>query len=427
MKIVFLSFALFISLVVGGQSLAPIEKKLIETIEQEMEQTLQLLRQSVDINSGTYNIAGVRAVGQLYAKELRALGFTIEWISLPDSLKRAGHLVAYRKGTKGKKLFLIGHLDTVFEPDMPDNPFTQLNDSTATGQGINDMKGGDVAIIAALKAMHQYGLLDQTTITVYMTGDEENAGHPRAISRGDFIKRAQDHDIALAFETASGMNTIATARRGASGWQLEVDGKQGHSSGVFGNAGYGSIYEAARIINSFRERLSKEPYLTFNPGLIVGGSEVSYNEEAQQGEVAGKTNIISPRTYANGDLRFLSEEQKENARTVMREIVGQSLPGTKARITFSDGIPSMPPTEGNTKLAAQLSEVSEALGFGKVSPGNPGSRGAGDISYVAKYLDCLDGLGASGRGAHAPGETINLKEYPKLIQRTAVFLYRLTR
>ncbi|MEY3948212.1 MAG: hypothetical protein RL512_1023 [Bacteroidota bacterium] len=427
MKIVFLSFALFISLVVGGQSLAPIEKKLIQTIEQEMEQTLQLLRQSVDINSGTYNIAGVRAVGQLYAKELKALGFTIEWISLPDSLKRAGHLVAYRKGTKGKKLFLIGHLDTVFEPDMPANPFTQLNDSTATGQGINDMKGGDVAIIAALKAMHQYGLLDQTTITVYMTGDEENAGHPRAISRGDFIKRAQDHDIALAFETASGMNTIATARRGASGWQLEVDGKQGHSSGVFGNAGYGSIYEAARIINSFRERLSKEPYLTFNPGLIVGGSEVSYNEEAQQGEVAGKTNIISPRTYANGDLRFLSEEQKENARTVMREVVGQSLPGTKARITFSDGIPSMPPTEGNTKLAAQLSEVSEALGFGKVSPGNPGSRGAGDISYVAKYLDCLDGLGASGRGAHAPGETINLKEYPKLIQRTAVFLYRLTR
>ena len=427
MKTIFLSFVLFISFFATAQQLSPVEKKLVQTVEQQMEQTLQLLRQSVDINSGTYNIAGVRAVGDLYAKELKALGFTVEWILLPDSLKRAGHLVAYRKGTKGKKLFLIGHLDTVFEPDMPANPFNLLNDSTATGQGVNDMKGGDVAIIAALKAMHQYGLLDQTTITVYMTGDEENAGYPREVSRGDFISRAQQHDIALAFETASGMNTIATARRGASGWKLEVEGKQGHSSGVFGNAGYGSIYEAARIINSFRERLSKEQYLTFNPGLIVGGSEVSYNDEAQQGQVAGKTNIISPRTYANGDLRFLSEEQKENARTVMREIVGQSLPGTKASIRFSDGIPSMSPTEGNTKLAAQLSEVSEALGFGKVSPGNPGSRGAGDISYVAKYLDCLDGLGASGRGAHAPGETINLKEYPKLIQRTAVFLYRLTR
>jgi glutamate carboxypeptidase len=427
MKITFLSFVLFISFFATAQQLSPVEKKLVQTVEQQMDQTLQLLRQSVDINSGTYNIAGVRAVGELYAKELRALGFTVEWILLPDSLKRAGHLVAYRKGIKGKKLFLIGHLDTVFEPDMPTNPFTLLNDSTATGQGVNDMKGGDVAIIAALKAMYQLGLLDQTTITVYMTGDEESAGRPREVSRGDFITRAEQHDIALAFETASGLNTVATARRGASGWKLEVEGKQGHSSGVFGNAGYGSIYEAARIINSFRERLSKEQYLTFNPGLIVGGSEVSYNDEAQQGQVAGKTNIISPRTYANGDLRFLSEEQKENARSVMREIVGQSLPGTKASIRFSDGIPSMPPTEGNTKLAAQLSEVSEVLGFGKVSPGNPGSRGAGDISYVAKYLDCLDGLGASGRGAHAPGETINLKEYPKLIQRTAVFLYRLTR
>ena len=342
-------------------------------------------------------------------------------------MQRAGHLVAYRKGAQGKKLFLIGHLDTVFEPDMPANPFTKLNDSTATGQGVNDMKGGDVMIIAALKALHANGLLDNTSITVYMTGDEENAGYPREISRGDFISRAKEHDIALAFETASGLHTIATARRGASGWHLEEEGKQAHSSGVFGSAGYGSIYEAARIINGFRDRLSKEQYLTFNPGLIIGGSELNYNEEAQQGEVSGKTNIISPRTVANGDLRFISEEQKENARSVMREIVAQSLPGTKATIRFVDGIPSMPPTEGNTQLAAQLSSVSEVMGLGKVNPGNPGSRGAGDISYLAQYLNCLDGLGASGRGAHAPGETINLYEFPKLTKRTAVFLYRLTR
>lgn len=403
------------------------EKKLTQAVSKNYTQTLRLLKESVDINSGTFNIKGVRAVGDLYANELKRLGFTVEWIALPDSLRRAGHLVAYRKGTNGKKLFLIGHLDTVFEPDMPANPFTKLNDSTATGQGVNDMKGGDVLIIAALQAMQEQGLLTNTTITVYMTGDEENAGDPRTVSRADFIKRAKEHDIALAFETASGMNTVATARRGASGWKLEVEGKQGHSSGVFGNAGYGSIYEAARIINSFREKLSQEQYLTFNPGLLLGGSEVTYQEEAQRGEVAGKTNIISPRTVAIGDLRFISEDQKENARRVMREITAQSLPGTKATISFTDGIPSMPPTSGNDQLAKQLSEVSAALGFGPVNAGNPGSRGAGDISYVAAYLNCLDGLGASGKGAHAPGETINLNEYVKLIQRTAVFLYRLTR
>lgn len=426
MRISFLQILLSLSLFSQAQ-LSPVEKKIVQSVNEQYKQTVQLLKESVDINSGTFNIAGVKAVGEIYAKELRALGFTVEWIGLPDSLQRAGHLVAYRKGTKGKKLFLIGHLDTVFEPDMPANPFTWLNDSTATGQGINDMKGGDVLIIAALKAMHQQGLLDNTSITVYMTGDEENAGDPRNVSRADFINRAKIHDIALAFETASGMGIAATARRGASGWKLEVEGKQGHSSGVFGNAGYGSIYEATRIINAFRERLSKEQYLTFNPGLIMGGSELNYDAEAQRGEVSGKTNIISPRTVAIGDLRFISEEQKNNTRAIMREIVSQSLPGTKATIRFSDGIPSMPPTPGNEKLAQQLSIVSEDLGFGKVNPGNPGSRGAGDISYVAQYVDCLDGLGASGRGAHAPGETINLNEYPKLIQRTAIFLYRLTR
>ena len=89
-----------------------------------MPATMELLKESVNINSGTFNIEGVKKVGELYSKELKALGFTVEWISLPDSLKRAGHLVAYRKGKKGKKLFLIGHLDTVFEPDMTPNPYT---------------------------------------------------------------------------------------------------------------------------------------------------------------------------------------------------------------------------------------------------------------------------------------------------------------
>lgn len=128
-----------------------------------------------------------------------------------------------------------------------------------------------------------------------------------------------------------------------------------------------------------------------------------------------------------GDLRFLSEEQKENARDTMRQIVAQHLTGTNAVISFMDGIPSMPPTAGNLALATMLNDISTTLGYGPVEPGNPGLRGAGDISYVAKYLDCLDGLGASGRGAHAPGETINLKQYPKLIKRTALLIYKLTR
>jgi glutamate carboxypeptidase len=427
MKLVaFISLMLICSLSFGQMNgLGKTEQAIIKEVNLQMQQNFQLLEQSVNINSGTYNVAGVKKVGDLFAKELASIGFTIEWISLPDSLKRAGHLVAYKKGGKGKRLFLIGHLDTVFEPDMPFTPYTKLNDSTATGQGVNDMKGGDVVIIGALKALQKQGLLKDANITVYMTGDEENAGHPTEVSRHDFIERSKQHDIALAFETATTLNIVATARRGASGWNLEVEGKQAHSSGVFSAGGYGSIYEAARIVNGFREKLSAEPFLTFNPGLFLGGSEVSYNENIQHGSVSAKTNIISPKTIVVGDLRFLTEEQKRKARDTMRSIVSQNLPGSKASIRFYDGIPSMPPTPGNDSLAEAVSRISQKMGLGEVLPGNPGARGAGDISYVAAYLDCLDGLGASGKGAHAPGETIKLNEFPLLIQRTALLLYEL--
>jgi glutamate carboxypeptidase len=356
---------------------------------------------------------------------------------MPDSIKRAGHLVASRRAAassnsssskKGKRLFLIGHLDTVFEPDMPANPFTMLNDSTATGQGVNDMKGGDVVVIMALQALEQAGLLKNTDITAYFTGDEEHAGYPREVTRGDFINRAKQADIALAFEGANGLNSVATGRRGASGWRLDVTGKTGHSSGVFTlGAGYGAIYEAARILNQFRETLSTEKYLTFNPGIIIGGSDIEYNSETSKGAAIAKTNIISPAVTVTGDLRFLTEDQKDRARVKMKEIVAQNLAQTSAKISFVDGIPSMAPTEGNNQVLSVINSISMDMGAGATVAGDPGFRGAGDISYVAAYVDCIDGLGASGRGAHAPGETIHLNQLPFLIKRAALTIYRLSR
>ncbi|MFC4232542.1 M20/M25/M40 family metallo-hydrolase [Parasediminibacterium paludis] len=428
MKKIILPLCLLCAVSFGkAQSLSSTEQQIIAYINQHLPQTQQLLVTSVNINSGTLNIDGVKKVGAIYATELEKAGLKSEWVTLPDSLHRAGHLVAIKRGTKGKRVFLIGHLDTVFEPDMPANPWKILNDSTATGQGVNDMKGGDVVIIAALQALNSLGLLNDASITAYFTGDEEKAGSPASVSRKDFIERAKQCDVALGFETAVGLNTVATARRGASGWKLQVTAKTGHSSGVFSSgSGYGAIYEAARILDAFRVQLSTEKYLTFNPGLIVGGSDVNYDETKAKGEAIGKTNIISPSVTVTGDLRFLTEAQKLAARDKMRDIVATSLNGTKSTISFTDGIPSMAPTDGNNRVLKVIDGVSQAMGIGSTIAGDPGSRGAGDISYIAQSLDCVDGLGASGKGAHAPGETINLKEFPLLIQRAALLIYRLT-
>jgi glutamate carboxypeptidase len=427
LKKLLLAIALLAGPTAQAQKLTATERKLVASVQQRLPQTEQLLERVVNINSGTLNVAGVREVGQVFRQEFEALGFKTEWVAMPAAMQRAGHLVAQHPGKKGKKLFLIGHLDTVFELDMPFTKFTRLNDSIATGQGVNDMKGGDVVILAALQALHANGLLRDTRITAYFTGDEERGGKGPE-SRADFIARAKQADVALAFETAVDLHTVATARRGSSSWLLKTSGTAAHSSTIFKPAvGYGAVFEAARILNSFRENLSQEQFLTFNPGLIVGGSEVKYDEAKARGEVVGKTNIIAPAATATGDLRFLTETQKEAARTKMRAIVAQNLPGTKAEITFTDGLPGMAPTPGNQHLAALVDQVSRDLGLGPVVAGDPGSRGAGDVSYVAQYVDCLDGLGASGKGAHAPGETMNLKEFPLLVERTALLLYRLTR
>ena len=421
------------------------EQKVMDYIDANMPRAIALLKESVDINSGTLNIEGVKKVGAIFAREFEKANFKTKWIPMPDSLRRAGHLVASigfnnaaatekttvaskTKINKGKKLFLIGHLDTVFEPDMPANPFTMLNDSTATGQGVTDMKGGDVVMIIALQALQAQGLLKDANIIAYLTGDEEHAGYPREVSRGDFIETAKQTEIALAFEGANGLNSVATARRGASGWLLNVKAKTGHSSGVFSaGAGYGAIYEAARIVNEFREQLSTEKYLTFNPGVFIGGSEMHYDETKATGSAIGKTNIISPEVTVTGDLRFLTEEQKINARKKMQAIVDNSLAGTKATIHFEDGIPSMAPTEGNNQVLSVINSISMDMGAGATIAGDPGSRGAGDISYIAAYVDCIDGLGALGRGAHAPGETIHLNQLPFLIKRAALTIYRLSR
>jgi glutamate carboxypeptidase len=417
--------ALSCTLSIHAQNISKQEKQIIQSVEKNHDESVKFLEKTVNINSGTYNPEGVKKVGMIYKEMLDQLGFTTKWIDMPAEMKRAGHLYAERKGKKGKRLLLIGHIDTVFEPDSPVQSWI-FKDSVAAGPGTNDMKGGNMVMLYALKAMKEAGQLDDRQIIVILHGDEESSGKPVEISRKDIVEAAQRSDVALCFETATGFGSATVARRGSSGWKLTVTGKQAHSSGVFSkNAGSGAIYEAARILTRFHNEL-QEQYLTYNPGLILGGTQISPDATGTEGTASGKSNIISNTTVVTGDLRFISEEQKNRTREKMKAIVKESLPQTSSEITFTDGIPSMPPTDGNMNVLQALNKVSMDLGQGEVKAYDPGMRGAGDISFVAQYLDCLDGLGAMGGGAHAPSEYINLKTLKDIEKRVALLVYRLS-
>jgi glutamate carboxypeptidase len=408
-----------------AQKLSSTEKKLLQIVEKNSTNQVAFLEKVVNINSGTMNHDGVKQVGYLFKNEFDQIGFETKWMDMTET-NRAGHLFAEKKGSKGKRILLIGHLDTVFEKDSPFQTFDVQGDTIAFGPGANDMKGGDVIMLYALKALEEAGLLKDAQIIAAYTGDEESTGKPLEISRRDLIDAAKRSDVALGFETSTGFAYATTARRGSSGWKVEVKGKRAHSSGIFNeNIGAGAIFEMARILNAFYTEVRGEEYLTFNPGVLLGGTTVNYDPTMSKGDAFGKSNVVAQTSTVTGGLRFISEEQKERTREKMREIVANNLPQTSATITFTDSYPSMGPTIGNEALLKKLSKVSTDLGQGEVSAWDPGRRGAADLSFVAEYVDGLDGLGTMGSGAHTPNETVDLTTVEALTKRTAVFVYRL--
>lgn len=407
--------------------LTELENRIIAIAERDKESAIALLARTVNINSGTMNHLGVKAVGDIFAEEFQDLGLTTTWHDMSE-VNRAGHLFAETEGESGSRcLLLIGHLDTVFEPDSPFQTFERQGDH-ATGPGVNDMKGGDVVILYALKALKEVGVLDDLNLIVALIGDEEKSGSPKSISRYHLIEASKRCDIALGFEIATSLNAATVARRGSSGWRLDVTGKRAHSAGIFNDeVGSGAIFEAARILNQFHEQLTGEEYLTFNPGVILGGTDVDYDPSRNKGGTFGKTNVVAQSVVVHGGLRTISPAQEASARARMKAIAENNhLPKTSAQITFQDGYPSMPPTEGNMAVLANLSGVSVDLDQGEVVAFDPGKRGAADVSFVAGYVDVIDGVGAEGNGAHTLDESIDLATLPLLIQRAAILIHRLS-
>lgn len=416
-------FALCAVLSLAAQS-SP-ESAIAQAVDANAPSSVALLERIVNINSGTFNAAGVRRVAEVMDGELRALGFQTRLIPL-DALQRGVHLVAERKGP-GKPILLIGHMDTVFEPSSPFQGWERKG-RTAVGPGTSDMKGGLVVMLSALKALHQSGQLEGIPLTVFLTGDEEAPGKlPEA--RREFIAAGKAARAALCFETgirSVSQDMVSTARRGFTGWELRTTGKTGHSGGIFREGmGYGAVFEMSRILNEFQATL-REPNMTFNVGLLLGGTAPKAGADGAA-TVNGKNNIIPGEALAKGEIRALLPEQVARVKDRMYAIAAKNLPGTTATLTFEEEYPPMAPTAGNKRLLALLNEVSRAGGLPEAGELDPMMRGAGDISYIAPYVDSLSGLGAIGSGAHAPGESVDVESIPRQAKRAALLIRRLAR
>lgn len=409
-----------------NSALSAAERALVAAVDAGEPAALDLLQRLVDVNSGTQNHPGVRRVGELVAPELAALGFTTRWVD-GAPFERAGHLIAERPGD-GPKVLLIGHLDTVFEPDSPFQRFERLDERRARGPGIIDMKGGLVVMLQALAGLRASGALDRLHVIAVVHGDEEDSGTPLSLARADLIAAAEGAVAALGFEDGDGDPTTAViARRGAVDWQLRTTGTPAHSSQVFQpEVGAGAVYEAARILHGFYATLAGEPDLTFNPGVVVGGTAVELDVVSARGSAFGKNNVVAGEARVAGDLRTLTPEQLARAQERMRAVVADHLPGTTAELTFAEGYPPMAATDGNRRLLAALDQASRDLGFGPVAAVDPRRAGAADVSFVAALVPAaIDGLGLMGTGGHTVDETADLATLGSQAKKAGVLLHRI--
>ena len=412
----------------SADSLSRLERTLARQAQASRGAAEALLERLVNVNSGTQNLAGVREVGRILRAEFDALGFRTRWVD-GAAFGRAGHLVAERTGT-GPRVLLIGHLDTVFEPDSPFQRWERLNDSTARGPGSTDMKGGDVIMLFALKALRAAGQLDRMSITVVLNGDEEEPGEPIEAARQALVEAGARSQIAIGFEDGDGdPRTAVAARRGFIGWTLRVTGTPAHSSQIFrDDIGPGAIYEAARMLTEFRTQLGGDPLRTFNAGVAMGGTTVTLDSTGTRGTAFGKSNVIPEHFVVTGDLRVITPEAAADAKARMRRIVATATKGTSATITFDDGYPPMAPTPGNLALLAEFDRASRHLGYGPVGMDNPARAGAADVSFIAASVPrAIDGVGLAGTGGHTVNETADLRALPMQIARTALLLHRITR
>jgi glutamate carboxypeptidase len=417
-------------------SLSPSEQRMADSVEANSAADVTLLEQLVNINSGTMHLAGVLAVKDILVPRLEKLGFRVKWIPMDTVTHRAGNLVGEHlcpqgEGHCGKRLLLVGHMDTVFEPSSSFQHYSVVPGSggkIATGPGVADMKGGLVVMLSALRALEFAGVLRNTEIRVVLSGDEERPGDPVEVARRDLVEAAKQSDVALEFEPSvriDGQDSVSISRRSSTTWHIEATGISGHSSQIFGDRlGYGAIYELDRILDAFRRELREEG-LTYSVGLILGGATAQLNQDQTGGTATGKDNVVAATALAMGDLRTLSNEQTERVEVKMRAIVEQHLAQTRATIRFGDSYPAMATSPASEHLFEEWNQASEALGLGPVQLGGPMSRGAGDIAFAAPYVPGLVGVGILGEGYHAEGETAFLDSLPKQAKRNALLMERL--
>jgi glutamate carboxypeptidase len=371
----------------------PDTRQLRKLAEAAFDPYLDDLRTMVNIDCGTFIPSGVNRVADIMQARFRERGWQVERIPhspAEDSPQLGDLLVASLQGPRdgGRRVLLVGHMDTVFpEGTAAERPF-RIEGSTAYGPGVSDMKGGLLAGYHAVACLQDAGFEDFGSIT-YVCNPDEEIGSP--FSGGFILERAKDADVCFVLEGARENGDIVSSRKGVRDIRIVINGRAAHA-GVEPERGRSATLQAAHTTIALHELNGRWPGVTVNVGVIQGGT---------------RPNVVAERCELHVDVRAVTARDFDEALAeVERRARDTVVPDVTVEIVSQSGFPPMEKTEATARLVERARALAAELGF---EVNDAATGGASDANPVAGMgVPTLDGLGPIGGADHAPGEWLDL-------------------
>lgn len=358
-----------------------------------------LLERLVAVNSFTENRAGVQAVANLVAGQLRTLGIAVE---LRPSARFGPHLL-FTGPANGAPVFLLGHTDTVFAPGTFEG--FRRDGSRAVGPGVFDMKGGIVVMLFGLVAGKRAGLLERVPVKGILVADEE-VGSPE--SQPLIRAHATGALCALGFESGRPGDLLVTRRKGVGSLHAEARGVAAHAGNEH-EKGKNAIWSIARFIDRAQALTDYARGRTVSVGLVSGGTT---------------KNTVPAEARCEVDLRFETvDDGRALAEAVEAISADAAVPGTTLEIARGAWRDPLERTQASSALAKEYGDCQRESGLGQGE--SPLVGGGSDACTTgAAGIPSIDGLGPRGKGFHTTGEEVDLST---LVPKAAAFLRFLAR
>jgi glutamate carboxypeptidase len=363
----------------------------LSSFRQRQSAILDTIEQLVTLESPSDVKAAVDRVCTVLASRFEQLSGKIR---IHAGEKFGNHLQVDFPAESGEKpLLLLGHMDTVYPVGTISKMPFRLSKGRAWGPGVFDMKAGIALALHVIEALLQWNDgVPPRPVRVLMVSDEEvGSRSSRAITEN----LARQSEAVLVLEPAAGAEgAVKTARKGIGEYTLQIEGVSAHS-GLDFEKGHSAVLELSRQILRLSEMVALKNGTTLNAGRISGGT---------------RTNVVAAEASAAIDLRARTKKELER---IDRRLMSLRPFDPKCRVKISGGV-NRPPMERTAKVAAlyrKAAQIARELGW-ELEEAAVGGGSDGNFT-AALGVPTLDGLGAVGEGAHAPGESVVISELPK--------------